>query len=111
MAPTGPRVPDGRRGGGDLGRRPGPGPPSVPGRVPVRIRVDETKCTAHARCYGLAPELFSVDDYGPSSVVGDGTVIPSWKARPGWPSPTAPSWPSRSCPEILGVCESRNSGA
>ena len=28
----------------------------------------------HARCYGLAPELFSVDDYGLSSVVGDGTV-------------------------------------
>jgi len=29
----------------------------------VRIRVDADKCTGHARCYGLAPELFSVDDY------------------------------------------------
>src|SRR5664280_1466470 len=28
----------------------------------------------HARCYGLAPELFDVDDYGLSTVVGGGTV-------------------------------------
>ena len=42
----------------------------------MRIRVIEEKCTGHARCYGLAPELFSVDDYGLSSVVGDGTVPP-----------------------------------
>ena len=40
----------------------------------MRIRVDPDKCTGHARCYGLAPDLFSVDDYGLSSVVGDGTV-------------------------------------
>ncbi len=26
------------------------------------------------RCYGLAPQLFEVDDYGLSTVVGDGTV-------------------------------------
>ncbi len=43
----------------------------------MRIRVDPEKCTGHARCYGLAPELFSVDDYGLSSVVGDGTVPPT----------------------------------
>jgi ferredoxin len=40
----------------------------------VKIRVDPDKCQGHARCYALAPELFSVDDYGQSSVVGDGTV-------------------------------------
>ena len=40
----------------------------------MRIRVDPDKCQGHARCYGLAPELFEVDDYGQSSVVGDGTV-------------------------------------
>jgi len=40
----------------------------------VRIRVDPDRCTGHARCYGLAPELFDVDDYGLSSVDGDGTV-------------------------------------
>lgn len=40
----------------------------------MKIRVDPDKCQGHARCYALAPELFSVDDYGQSSVVGDGTV-------------------------------------
>jgi ferredoxin len=40
----------------------------------MRIRVDPDKCTGHARCYGLSPELFDVDDYGLSSVAGDGAV-------------------------------------
>lgn len=40
----------------------------------MRIRVDPDKCQGHARCYGLAPQLFDVDDYGSSTVVGDGTV-------------------------------------
>jgi ferredoxin len=40
----------------------------------VRIRVDPDRCEGHARCYGLAPELFEVDEYGQSSAVGDGTV-------------------------------------
>ena len=40
----------------------------------MRIRVDPAKCQGHARCYGLAPDLFDVDDYGLASVVGDGTV-------------------------------------
>ncbi|MFZ0171236.1 MAG: ferredoxin [Acidimicrobiales bacterium] len=40
----------------------------------MKIRVDAGKCQGHARCYALVPELFSVDDYGQSSVVGDGTV-------------------------------------
>ena len=33
----------------------------------MRIRVDPDKCQGHARCYGLAPELFDVDDYGLST--------------------------------------------
>jgi ferredoxin len=40
----------------------------------VKIRVDAEKCQGHARCYALAPELFEVDDYGMSSVKGDGIV-------------------------------------
>jgi ferredoxin len=40
----------------------------------LRIRVDPDKCQGHARCYALAPELFSVDDYGQSTVIGDGAV-------------------------------------
>lgn len=40
----------------------------------MKIRVDPDRCQGHARCYALAPELFSVDDYGQSSVIGDGNV-------------------------------------
>jgi ferredoxin len=42
----------------------------------MKLAVDEEKCQGHARCYALAPDLFAVDDYGQSSVVGDGTVPP-----------------------------------
>jgi ferredoxin len=47
----------------------------------VKIRVDPDKCQGHARCYALAPELFSVDDYGQSSVIGDGTVPAELEVR------------------------------
>ncbi len=47
----------------------------------MRIRVDPDKCQGHARCYGLAPELFDIDDYGLSRVVGDGTVPPELEER------------------------------
>jgi ferredoxin len=40
----------------------------------VKIRIDPDRCQGHARCYGLAPELVDVDDYGLASVRGDGTV-------------------------------------
>jgi ferredoxin len=40
----------------------------------MNISVDPTKCQGHARCYALAPALFSVDEFGLSSVVGDGSV-------------------------------------
>ena len=40
----------------------------------MKVRVDPDKCQGHARCYGLLPEVFDIDDYGLSSVRGDGTV-------------------------------------
>ena len=40
----------------------------------MKLRVDPAKCQGHARCFALVPELFDVDDYGMSSVEGDGTV-------------------------------------
>ena len=40
----------------------------------MRIRVDPDKCQGHARCYGLAPELFDLDDYGQSTAKNDGRV-------------------------------------
>jgi len=54
-----------------VGRRTGPWPQGAPGGLPVKIRVDPDKCQGHARCYGLAPELFDVDDYGQSTVIVD----------------------------------------
>jgi ferredoxin len=42
--------------------------------VRLRIWVDPDKCQGHSRCYGLLPELFDVDDYGLSTVKGDGYV-------------------------------------
>ena len=42
----------------------------------MKIRVDPDKCQGHARCIVIAPALFESDDYGLSSVVGDGTVPP-----------------------------------
>jgi ferredoxin len=64
-----------------MGRRPGAGPSDAPGGVPVKIRVDPDKCQGHARCYGLAPDLFEIDDYGLSTVVGDGSVPPGLEAQ------------------------------
>jgi ferredoxin len=40
----------------------------------MRVAVDGGKCQGHNRCYALAPELFDVDEYGQSVVIGDGTV-------------------------------------
>ena len=47
----------------------------------MKIRVDPDKCQGHARCYGLAPELFEVDDSGLSPVVGGGSVPPELEDR------------------------------
>ena len=57
-----------------MGRRAGAGAEVVEGGVRLRIRVDPEKCQGHSRCIGIAPTLFEADDYGLSSVVGDGTV-------------------------------------
>ena len=64
-----------------MGRWPGPRSPQATGDLPVRIRVDPDKCQGHARCYGLAPDLFEVDDYGLATVVGDGSVPPAAESR------------------------------
>jgi ferredoxin len=42
----------------------------------VKIALDADKCQGHARCYALAPHLFEIDEYGQSSVVGDGVISP-----------------------------------
>jgi ferredoxin len=40
----------------------------------MRIRVDPEKCQGHSRCYGIAPDLFDIDDYGTSTARNDGEV-------------------------------------
>ena len=40
----------------------------------MKVRVNVEKCQGHGRCFALAPDLFDVDDFGLSSVIGDGTV-------------------------------------
>jgi ferredoxin len=30
----------------------------------MRLRIDESLCTGHGRCYALAPQLFDADDRG-----------------------------------------------
>jgi len=42
----------------------------------MRISIDPERCQGHARCFALAPDLFDIDDYGQSSVRGDGEVSP-----------------------------------
>ncbi len=47
----------------------------------MKVRVDPEKCQGHSRCFGLVPEIFDVDDYGLSSVIGDGTVPEALEAK------------------------------
>lgn len=40
----------------------------------MKVRVLSERCQGHARCVTLAEELFVLDEFGSSQVVGDGTV-------------------------------------
>jgi ferredoxin len=42
----------------------------------MRIRLDRTICDGFGTCAQHAPDLFSLDDWGYASLVGDGTVPP-----------------------------------
>jgi ferredoxin len=42
----------------------------------VQVKVDQSKCQGHNRCYAIAPELFDVDDLGNAFEIGDGVVSP-----------------------------------
>lgn len=49
---------------------------AVAGGLSGEVRVDPEKCQGLGRCFALAPDLFDLDDFGMSSVIGDGTVPP-----------------------------------
>lgn len=40
----------------------------------LKIAIDRELCQGHNRCKKIAPELFTLDDYGLASVTGDGCV-------------------------------------
>ncbi len=40
----------------------------------MRVSVDRVLCTGHARCWSVAPALFTVDDDGYSSI-GSGVAV------------------------------------
>lgn len=40
----------------------------------MKIHVDQGKCQGHSRCKAVAPELFSLDEYGNARELGDGIV-------------------------------------
>ena len=42
----------------------------------MQVKVDQSKCQGHNRCYAIAPELFDVDDLGNAFEIGDGVVPP-----------------------------------
>ena len=42
----------------------------------MKVQINPESCQGHGRCYDLAPGLFSEDDEGYGTVLGDGTVPP-----------------------------------
>ncbi|WP_028659201.1 ferredoxin [Nocardioides insulae] len=50
----------------------------------MTLRIDETLCHGHGRCYDLAPELFGEDEEGYSTfteLTKDGEVPPEYAAK------------------------------
>ena len=42
----------------------------------MKVQIDSERCQGHGRCYDLAPGLFSEDDEGYGTILGDGVVPP-----------------------------------
>jgi ferredoxin len=43
----------------------------------MKIRLDNSACQGHGRCYSLAPELFDADDEGYAVLKLDGEEVPA----------------------------------
>jgi len=72
------------------------------GGVLVRVRVDPLKCQGHARCFALVPEFFEVDDYGLSTVKGDGEVPAALEDRVRLAVENCPEFAIEEIPEGAG---------
>lgn len=42
----------------------------------MRVRIDQSTCQGHGRCYTIAPSVFEPDDLGQGQVIGAGVVAP-----------------------------------
>jgi ferredoxin len=62
----------------------------------VKIRVDNAKCTGHAQCYAVDPDLFPIDDDGYS-------ILKPREVRPGDESATREG--VAACPEQALILE------
>jgi ferredoxin len=49
---------------------------SAPSLGHVRVTVDKGLCSGHARCWALAPDIFTIDEDGYSNI-GEGREVPS----------------------------------
>ena len=47
----------------------------------MKIRVDDSRCEGHGRCYSIAPELLEADEIGNGHAIGDGTVPPELEEK------------------------------
>jgi ferredoxin len=44
----------------------------------VKAHIDKDRCTGHGRCYVLAPDVVTDDEFGYGQILGDGTVPPEY---------------------------------
>jgi ferredoxin len=40
----------------------------------MKVRVDADRCQGHNRCYAIAPDLFTVDDFGIAHAASDDPI-------------------------------------
>ena len=43
----------------------------------MRLRVDDTSCMGHGRCYQMAPDLLTYDDEGYVTIRGETIEVPA----------------------------------
>jgi ferredoxin len=59
-----------------------------PSEVRLWLGVDSGRCSGHARCNAISPEVFTLDDDGYSNIGENHPVRPAWEdaARRGVPA-------------------------
>jgi ferredoxin len=47
----------------------------------VKVVVDKAKCSGHARCAALGPDVYPLDDEGYNALVGETEIAPGLEAQ------------------------------